>query len=85
MQALGDLRPASSLAVKILIAALHDPVLDVRLAAIRALGNIGDKATIALSELNQQAREKEDPLNVEAKLAIEKIKAAAEAKGRPLY
>jgi HEAT repeat protein len=84
MQALGNLRPTSSLAVKTLIAALNDPVLDVRHAAIRALGNIGDKATIALSELNQQARENEDSLNVEAKLAIEKIKAAVEAKGRPL-
>jgi HEAT repeat protein len=77
MQALGDLQPATALSVKTLMAALDDPVLEVRLAAIRALENIGAKAGMALPELNRLAGDKEELVQSAARQAIEKIEAAA--------
>ncbi len=80
MQALGDLQPASSLAIKTLVASLDDPVLEVRLAAIQALGNIGAKAVMALPELNRLAEDKEQSVQAATRQAVERIETANAAK-----
>jgi len=41
VEALGDLRPATSLSIKVLMVALDDKAQEVRLAAILSLGRVG--------------------------------------------
>lgn len=77
VQALGKLRPVLAIGIKSIIAATEDKVLEVRLAAVEALGNTGAKGKAAISTLTPLAHSPDAQMREAARLAIEKIERAA--------
>jgi HEAT repeat protein len=64
-------------AVPVLMEALADPAVAVRLQVVRALGDIGDEARIASARLRIALLEPDDTLQAAAALALAKIGSAA--------
>lgn len=82
MEALGDLRPATSLSIKTLAIGLNDPEADVRVTACAALAQIGIKASTTLPELNRLRDDTDKTVSFAAGKAYDAILTSTILPGR---